>query len=786
MNLDQGISVAMWEKLGRRRICPVCDKSPEPAHDFDKFAYLPEVLFIRTSFVDNSGGPGNRRSTVGEKLTYPERLDMSAFRDDPTRPGDQSDCIYRLQSIILDNPQNDRASKAALRVLDDKFAQFEYADEPNTYPVIISFNKVNEASNGVPDLLIYVRERHADAVDNAPDTVKPKPTGPPGGTAEVATPTPSQPKPEVKPPTGTSDASEYDEDTYNIQRFINAQDEPDGHVTPYYSATLDMTFGNTFAAASQWMWCCFPMCPGVDLKEEPLPWPSYESELRNILGSSYTIRSLGEARAYWNHPLLRERYHELVQIVRNGAQSDLDILFGSEANVIHFLASLTLFFFIMNRDDRENRELFTDVFLRFKRSLHADSLYQVARWLGDDGDKEGTAEVLAFLDDSGEQETTRHLQGGPSTGPTGTGPIAPPSTDNKTGRSESADKGAHGKGPGNSNRHDFAQRIGSKLLSLADQDFDVPKSKFDGEHQFWEFENTSRGVGRAIMSFGLPESAATPVLTPEMKEKAHRLGRHILSLTWHEDDPSPDNAAGTSSLSRPVGSFGLDGSSDEPGDGADLEDDLFNAVAIPTDPRDPRIAACQNWTLEELKREFQKEQLDWRGLRTDPEKHRTKFRKHFELERDYSIYHEGRLRQAIEDRGIRLRHVINKGDKVDKAELVDALTNYDAQRLQEADYVDGDEPEDTESVVYGSEPYQSSEASGTEAKYVAMERAALAANGKAEATPLYPRVVAAAARAQKRPRDEDDEYEDEDDENDDDEPVPRVPTKSPVRPRTRY
>lgn len=783
MNLDQGISLAMWEKLARRRFCPECDESPEPVHDFDKFAYLPEVLFMYTWFVDKSTGPDNYTSTKGEKLTYPERLDMSAFRDDPTRPGDQSDCTYKLQSIIHASLPaesqriHEERYKAALRVNDIEFAQFEYVGAPDTFADFITFDQVNEASNGVPQLLIYVRERHPGAADNAPDAVKPKPSNPQGGTAEVATPTPSQPKPEVKPPTSRSHATTSETDKYDIQRFVEAQDQiPWNGITPYAYATNDLQTGRV---TGTWIWCCFPMVPNVELNEDVASAVyNYDHGNRSLLVSQFTLNTLGEAKAFWNHPTLRDRYHELVQMVRNGEENDLDLLFGTEANAEHFFASVTLFFFLC-RGDRENRQLFEDVFTRFDRSLQGDTLYQVARWFHKDGDQEGTYDALSYLKTHDEQDTTGHVQGGSSTGPTRTGPINPPSTD----------QGGNGTSPGTSTRHDSAQRIGSKLLSLAGTDFVHDWGEFDNEVASQRFERTCRKIGRLILGFGAPEGTAAPVSTPfstpKGEEMAYRLGQHIMWLISDPKDPPPGNAPGTSALNGPASGFGVDGSSDDPGDGADLEYDVFNAVAIPSDPRDPRIAACEDWTLDELKREFQKEQLDWRGLRADPEKHRTKFRKHFQLDRDYSIYHEGRLRQAIEDRGIRLRHIVDKGDKIDKAELVDALTNYDAQILQEANRIGGGESDDTASVVYRPDPYESSEASDTEAKYVAMERAALAANGNAEATPVSPRVVWAAASAHKRPRDEDEDYEDDDDEEDD-ELAPRVPTKGPVRQRTRY
>lgn len=815
MNLDQAISRAMWEKLARERICPECNDRTGPVHDFDKFAYLPELLVVHASFVDKSAGPGNYKFTTGEKLTYPKRLDISAFRDDPNRPGDRTDCIYKLQSIIHTDPGSQTLPpplkvvryKAALRVNDAEFAQFQYLGGADSFPDFVTFKDVNEVTNGVPHVLMYVRERNAEAGDDAPDAVKPEPTKPRGGTS-------SQPKPQIKHPTSTIPASDYGTDNDKLQRFVEAQEEKIMGSSLYETAMSNLEDG---IGSRRWMWQMFPPCvsPGTNPGKDRMGNPLRE---RTYYAGEYVIRDLAEARAYWNHPLLKERYHELVEIVRWNPEPDLDRLFRDPDNADHFLASLTLFTLIC-RDDPESLELFEGVFLKFGRNLHQATVYQVIRWLKEEDNKEATAEILDYIHTNneqaaspgsggnGEQETAGYVPVSSPTAASSTKTITPCTHNNNAGRSEKsvfnkngvedgnpsttghpafANTGGHGNGHEIGTIQNPAQRIGAKLLSLADQEPAEPG--FEHEKPLSsQWHRMSRTIGRAILGFGLPEGMAAPLSTPESEERAHRLGRHLMSFAWSENHPSPDEAHDTS-ISSPVGGFGVDGSSDEPDEDADLYDELFKSVAIPTDPRDPRIEACQNWTLEELKREFQKEQLDWRGLRADPEKHRVKFRKHFELERDYSIYHEGRLRQATEEMGIRMRNGRKKGDKIDKAELVDALTNYDTQRLQEAGYVEGDESEDTDSVGYDPEPYQSSEASGTEAKYVKRERAALSAPRKAEVTPAKPRVVAATARARKRARDEDEyeEEEDDDDDDDDDGLLPRPPSKSLVRMRTRY
>lgn len=770
MDLGQAISGAMWEKLARQRTCPECREELGSIHDFDKFAYLPEVLLIWPHFIDKSGGPGNFKYPTGAKLTYPERLDMSAFRDDPTRPGDQADCIYKLQSIIISTPfkheiGNEPIYKTALRVSDTEFAQFEYYGAPDSFPDYVTFETVNEASNAVPHSLMYVRERHAEAAGNPPDVVEHKPTKPPGGVANVVTPTP---------------------DSHNLQRFIAAQDaKTNPSLSAFRGALMELQNGQK---GGHWMWFMFPVVEGLSSSPQ---------------GQTYSIKSLDEARAYWNNPQLKNRYIELVHTVRNGPQPDLERLFGTAVDVDKFLASLTLFGLIrVSLNDPEQDCAFEEVFEHFGVYLDGVTTVQVVEWLKEAGEVDVIDRVVDWMGnlfgqsaddgggDSGKQETPGHAVGVSSTVTTGTGPSTLSTPNNNkadkkakhpatTQQSGPADKGGHDSGHGTSIGQDSALRIGSKLLSLADEELVIDDSQSD-EQDVLAQNSFARKLGTAILGFGVPKSMAAPVATPESEERARRLGRHLLALSYSADG-QPKSSSGTSASAGPVGSFGLDGSSDEPGDGADLdEDDISKAIAIPTDPRDPRVEACETWTLDKLKREFQKEQLDWRGLRGDPEKHRMKFRKHFELERDYSIYHEGRLRQAIRDRGISMRHGADRVDKADKAELVDALTDYDLRRLQE-EYLERDEPDETESVGYESEPYQSSEASGNEAWYVERERAALAANAKEVAAPVQPRVASAVARAHKRPRDEDEEYEEEGGEM-----TPRGRSRGPVRMRKKY
>lgn len=803
MKLEEAISLAMWEKLARKRICPECGHKTKSVNDFDKLAYLPELLLINTDFIDKSGGRDNYRYPSWEKLTYPERLDMSALRNDPARAGDRADCVYKLQSFIsCDGPRmvpglgpsgslmpGYLEYKAALRMNENDWSQFQYSGDPDSYAEETTFEEINK-DGGVPHVLVYVRERHAEAA------VDLEPTGPQGGATAAVTPAASQPK---------AEAAHQDADPHDLERFLRAQDV----VTPtmmtvYETAIAQLTHGRK---GTEWMNYMFPGVEGAgvvfDIEDTRSFSPGPEPDGKYFdpgpqPDTIYVIKSLDEAKAFWSHPLLKGRYMELMEAVLRGGQKDLDALFGRPELTRTFLSSLTLFNLLsLHLNDREEHEFLQDVFVEFKEIVHADSAFQFVRWLNNSGEKEGVAYILNFIGatgllagteggGNGTEETTSqnglpsqsgHTPPGPQYyGPYDDNPwIDGTAFNNWTGTKalEPANPGTNGdkNGLGTSADHEYARRIGSRLLSLANQKFSGDESDFD-EDELAHRNELARRMGTAILGFGRPVGEALPPSTPETEARGLRLGKHLMWISkFGEDYPA-------------IGALTLDGSYDEPDDGYPDSGNPFGAVAIPTDPKDPRIEACQTWTLEELKREFRKEQLEWRGLRNDPEKHRRKFRKHFELERDYSIYSEGRLRQAIRDRGIRMRGGPKWTDRAEKAELVDALTDFDAQRLRGMQNDDGGESEDTEPDGYESEDYQSSEASGTEAKYVAMERAAMAAQMKGHAAPAQPRVVAAAARTPKRRRGAD--GEDDDDDDDDDEIGALPPRKSPARARARY
>ena len=107
--------------------------------------------------------------------------------------------------------------------------------------------------------------------------------------------------------------------TFNLQRFIDAQEEPMlGWVMQELAAGHKI---------GHWMWFIFPQAYGLG--------ESHNSKF-------YGIRSLEEAKKYWQHPILGERLRQCTQLVADSGKSALDV-FGKEIDAMKFQSCLTLF-----------------------------------------------------------------------------------------------------------------------------------------------------------------------------------------------------------------------------------------------------------------------------------------------------------------------------------------------------------------------------------------------------------------------------------------------------------
>jgi len=108
-------------------------------------------------------------------------------------------------------------------------------------------------------------------------------------------------------------------DAFNLQRFIEAQEEP-----MYGWVVQELEAGEK---KGHWMWFIFPQVFGLG--------QSHNAML-------YGIKSLEEAKAYWQHPVLGERLRQCTGLAIDSGKSALEI-FGKEIDVTKFQSCLTLF-----------------------------------------------------------------------------------------------------------------------------------------------------------------------------------------------------------------------------------------------------------------------------------------------------------------------------------------------------------------------------------------------------------------------------------------------------------
>jgi uncharacterized protein (DUF1810 family) len=107
-------------------------------------------------------------------------------------------------------------------------------------------------------------------------------------------------------------------DTFNLQRFVNAQN------TVYTQVLTELKKGEK---QTHWIWFIFPQLKGLG-----------KSQLSDIYG----ISSIDEARAYLSHIVLGSRYNECLKILIETNHSNPVKIFG-HTDSMKLQSSLTLF-----------------------------------------------------------------------------------------------------------------------------------------------------------------------------------------------------------------------------------------------------------------------------------------------------------------------------------------------------------------------------------------------------------------------------------------------------------
>ncbi len=107
-------------------------------------------------------------------------------------------------------------------------------------------------------------------------------------------------------------------DPYDLDRFVAAQDGS------YETALAEIRRG---AKRSHWMWYIFPQIAGLG---------------RSAMAQRYAIRSIAEARAYLEHPLLGQRLRDCVSALQDLTRGSAESVFGT-VDAVKLRSSLTLF-----------------------------------------------------------------------------------------------------------------------------------------------------------------------------------------------------------------------------------------------------------------------------------------------------------------------------------------------------------------------------------------------------------------------------------------------------------
>jgi len=110
-----------------------------------------------------------------------------------------------------------------------------------------------------------------------------------------------------------------DDDQYNLERFVAAQDAGE----TFRQAIAELRQGRK---TSHWMWFVFPQIAGLG---------------HTPTSRLYAISSLGEARAYLAHPVLGPRLTECAEIVCGVEGRSAEQIFGGiDAQKLHSSATL--------------------------------------------------------------------------------------------------------------------------------------------------------------------------------------------------------------------------------------------------------------------------------------------------------------------------------------------------------------------------------------------------------------------------------------------------------------
>ena len=115
-----------------------------------------------------------------------------------------------------------------------------------------------------------------------------------------------------------------DDDAYDLERFVTAQDSGGTSGSVYHSAMAELQRGRK---TSHWMWFVFPQVAGLG---------------QSPTSRRYAIASLAEAQAYLRHPVLGPRLAAAARVLTERPGGDADQIFGA-LDAQKLRSSMTLF-----------------------------------------------------------------------------------------------------------------------------------------------------------------------------------------------------------------------------------------------------------------------------------------------------------------------------------------------------------------------------------------------------------------------------------------------------------
>lgn len=139
-------------------------------------------------------------------------------------------------------------------------------------------------------------------------------------------------------------------DTYHLSRFLTAQDS----YSQYKTALEEIRNGRK---RSHWMWFVFPQLKGLG--------HSYNADYYGIAGAD-------EARAYWLHPMLRDRLREITEALLLLDGLSARQIFG-EVDAMKLRSSMTLFWKVTEE------KLFRKVLDKYYEGKMCDSTLEMLR-----------------------------------------------------------------------------------------------------------------------------------------------------------------------------------------------------------------------------------------------------------------------------------------------------------------------------------------------------------------------------------------------------------------------